>query len=91
MHVNVINNKLSAKRNNFSRLLAHPRTCRRPDGPSVWEQGLAKETFQKLDFAKMERSCCCCLVANSAAFFSFKSQVLMLYYPLNRQDAQTCV
>lgn len=54
-------------------------------GSRVWQ----RRHFQKLDFAKMKRSCCCCLAANSSAFF-FLSAVL-LYYPLNRQDAQTYV
>lgn len=54
-------------------------------GSRVWQ----RRHFQKLDFAKMKRSCCCCLAASSSAFF-FLSAVL-LYYPLNRKDAQTYV
>lgn len=34
-------------------------------GSGVWQ----RRHFQKLDFAKMKRSCCCCLAANSDAFF----------------------
>lgn len=48
MHVNVINNELWAKRNNFSPLRAHPRARRRADGPSAWEWGLAKELLSKV-------------------------------------------
>lgn len=54
-------------------------------GSRVWQ----RRHFQKLDFAKMKRSCCCCLADSSSAFF-FLSAVL-LYYPLNRKDAQTYV
>lgn len=54
-------------------------------GSRVWQ----RRHFQKLDFAKMKRSCCSCLAASSSAFF-FLSAVL-LYYPLNRKDAQTYV
>lgn len=54
-------------------------------GSRVWQ----RRHFQKLDFAKMKRSCCCCLAANSFAFFFLSAG--LLYYPLNRQDAQTYV
>lgn len=53
-------------------------------GSRIWQ----RRPFQKLDFAKMKRSCCCCLAANSSFFFL---SAVLLYYPLNRQNAQTYV
>lgn len=43
-------------------------------GSRVWQ----RRHFQKLDFAKMKRSCCCCLAASSSAFFLFKCCVALL-------------